>query len=139
MRRRGLDWARRHPRLTAGLGAVLLLALVGACGGQRPAAPPPPAPHTAPAPAAAETAPSTVPPASTVRAVPTAPVPTVPAPKLATGGKCSDYASQAEAQAALRRDPVRAGRLDDDRDGIACEGSPSPRDTAPVARPPTGR
>lgn len=57
------------------------------------------------------------------------------APAEPTGGKCADYATQAEAQAALRRDPVRAGRLDDDRDGIACESNPAPFDRAPVARP----
>lgn len=64
---------------------------------------------------------------------PSAPVQREPAGP--TGGKCADYASQAEAQAALRRDPVQAGRLDDDRDGIACESNPAPFDRAPVARP----
>ena len=57
------------------------------------------------------------------------------APAGPTGGKCADYASQAQAQAALRRDPVSAGRLDDDRDGIACESNPAPTDKAPVVRP----
>ncbi len=47
---------------------------------------------------------------------------------------CADYASQAEAQAALRADPRDPHHLDADRDGIACEKLPPPRDEVPVAR-----
>jgi hypothetical protein len=47
---------------------------------------------------------------------------------------CSDFASQADAQAVLRADPTDPNRLDADRDGIACETSPSPRDSVPVPR-----
>jgi micrococcal nuclease len=47
---------------------------------------------------------------------------------------CSAFASQAQAQAVLRADPRDPSRLDGDRDGIACESNPAPRDLAPVAR-----
>jgi hypothetical protein len=138
-------WPRRHPRLAAVVGGLALFALVGACQSGRAR----PAPVIAPvAPVvAAEAAPAPAPPAAPT-AVPVAPAPTavpsIPRPEFPTvaprptgpvGGKCADYASQAEAQAALRRDPVNAGRLDDDRDGVACESNRAPVDHAPVARP----
>ena len=41
---------------------------------------------------------------------------------------CSDYASQADAQAALRADPSDPNGLDADNDGIACESNPAPYD-----------
>ena len=47
---------------------------------------------------------------------------------------CADYAGQAAAQAAYRADPVGLARLDADRDGIACESRPAPRDTVRVPR-----
>ena len=48
---------------------------------------------------------------------------------------CSDFASQAEAQAVLRADPTDPNRLDRDRDGIACESNRAPYDRVPVPRP----
>ncbi|MGH2352284.1 MAG: excalibur calcium-binding domain-containing protein [Chloroflexota bacterium] len=48
---------------------------------------------------------------------------------------CSDFASQAEAQAVLRAGPADPNRLDPDRDGLACVGNRAPRDEAPVPRP----
>jgi LPXTG-motif cell wall-anchored protein len=45
---------------------------------------------------------------------------------------CSDYASQAAAQAALRADPSDPNGLDGDGDGIACESNPAPFDRTPV-------
>lgn len=47
---------------------------------------------------------------------------------------CSDFRSQAEAQAVLRADPRDPNRLDGDRDGVACENSPPPKDLTPVPR-----
>lgn len=47
---------------------------------------------------------------------------------------CSDFASQAQAQAVLRADPRDPNRLDSDRDGIACESNASPYDRARVPR-----
>lgn len=47
---------------------------------------------------------------------------------------CPDFASQADAQAVLRADPSDPNRLDADKDGIACERNPLPRDLEPVAR-----
>jgi hypothetical protein len=48
---------------------------------------------------------------------------------------CADLSSQAEAQAILRADPTDPNVIDNDRDGIACESNPTPRDTRRVARP----
>ena len=71
-----------------------------------------------------------------------APVPVVPAGFDATkytgqGDRynCSAFTTQAEAQAVLRADPRDPNKLDGDRDGIACESNPGPRDLAPVSRP----
>jgi hypothetical protein len=47
---------------------------------------------------------------------------------------CGDFASQADAQAVLRADPSDPNRLDADRDGVACETRPAPRDLEPVER-----
>lgn len=47
---------------------------------------------------------------------------------------CSDFASQADAQAVLSLDPSDPNELDGDRDGIACPDLPAPRNLAPVAR-----
>jgi hypothetical protein len=47
---------------------------------------------------------------------------------------CSDFKSQADAQAVLRADPSDPNRLDTDRDGIACESNPDPRDLVKVPR-----
>ena len=48
---------------------------------------------------------------------------------------CSDFATQAQAQAVLRADPTDPNRLDGDGDGIACEWTPCPCDRTPVPRP----
>jgi LPXTG-motif cell wall-anchored protein len=46
---------------------------------------------------------------------------------------CSDFASQAAAQAHLRADPSDPDGLDgSDNDGIACESNPAPFDRTPV-------
>jgi len=47
---------------------------------------------------------------------------------------CTDFASQAQAQSVLRADPSDPNVLDGNRDGIACEGNPAPRDLTPVPR-----
>jgi len=47
---------------------------------------------------------------------------------------CSDFPSQAAAQAHLRADPSDPDRLDADHDGIACESNPAPKDLTPVVR-----
>lgn len=47
---------------------------------------------------------------------------------------CADFGSQAAAQAYLRANPNDPLGLDRDRDGIACESNPAPRDTAKVPR-----
>ncbi|MEE8290789.1 MAG: excalibur calcium-binding domain-containing protein [Candidatus Tectomicrobia bacterium] len=41
---------------------------------------------------------------------------------------CSDFTSQAQAQAVLRADPTDPNRLDGDKDGMACEGNRGPYD-----------
>jgi endonuclease YncB( thermonuclease family) len=48
---------------------------------------------------------------------------------------CSDFTNQADAQAVLRADPSDPNGLDTDRDGIACETRPAPKDLTSVARP----
>lgn len=57
-----------------------------------------------------------------------------PAPAPARDLNCSDFASQAAAQAELRRDPSDPNGLDTDRDGIACESNRAPFDRTPVPR-----
>jgi micrococcal nuclease len=47
---------------------------------------------------------------------------------------CSDFASQADAQAVLRADPSDPNQLDGDRDGVACERNRPPQDLVPVPR-----
>jgi hypothetical protein len=47
---------------------------------------------------------------------------------------CLDAGTQANAQAILRADPSDPLQLDSDRNGIACEINPAPRDSAPVRR-----
>jgi micrococcal nuclease len=47
---------------------------------------------------------------------------------------CPAFASQADAQAVLRADPRDPNGLDGDRDGIACESNPAPRDVVRVGR-----
>jgi hypothetical protein len=47
---------------------------------------------------------------------------------------CRDFSSQAAAQAILRQDATDPNRLDPDRDGIACESNPAPKDLVPVTR-----
>lgn len=47
---------------------------------------------------------------------------------------CADFASQARAQAVLRADPGDPNQLDTDKNGIACESNPAPKDLAPVPR-----
>jgi hypothetical protein len=45
---------------------------------------------------------------------------------------CSDFKSQAAAQANLRANPSDPNRLDADHDGIACENNRAPFDRRPV-------
>jgi hypothetical protein len=77
---------------------------------------------------------------SAVNATATAyrPPPSVtPLPSRPSSGgdkSCSDFSSQAAAQAELRRDPSDPHRLDTDKDGIACESNRAPRDTRRVPR-----
>ena len=47
---------------------------------------------------------------------------------------CVDFPNQAAAQAYLRMYPDDPSKLDGDRNGIACEGSPGPFDRTPVPR-----
>ena len=81
-------------------------------------------------------------------AAPTSPIPT-PAPASPNTfdpgsyvGKgdwfnCSAFRNQAQAQAVLRADPSDPNNLDTDRDGIACEALPEPKDLSRVQRPAT--
>ena len=83
--------------------------------------PPPPPPASAPAPGA----------------VPPPPATFDPTGYIGQGDRydCSDFRSQAEAQAVLRADPSDPNRLDQgDPPGIACEGNPAPYDRVPVPR-----
>lgn len=48
---------------------------------------------------------------------------------------CKHFSSQARAQAVLRADARDPNKLDRDRDGIACEDNPAPRDEVKVKRP----
>ena len=48
---------------------------------------------------------------------------------------CSDFVSQAAAQARLREDPTDPDRIDADGDGLACENNPGPYDYDPVPNP----
>lgn len=48
---------------------------------------------------------------------------------------CSDFATQAAAQAVLRADPHDPNVLDGDNDGVACEHLPCPCDREPVPPP----
>jgi hypothetical protein len=79
------------------------------------------------------------------------PVGSSPHGKYVVDGKdqygCTNFASQAEAQAVLRLAPKDPNNLDSNRNGIACDGSeafmdgvtaglmPQPFDTTPVPRP----
>jgi hypothetical protein len=58
------------------------------------------------------------------------------APYLGQGDafNCSDFVSQADAQAVLRADPTDPNRLDADKDGVACESRPAPKDLVAVPR-----
>lgn len=47
---------------------------------------------------------------------------------------CSDFASQAEAQAHYRLNPSDPDKLDTDSDGIACESNPVPKDLVRVTQ-----
>lgn len=47
---------------------------------------------------------------------------------------CDAFANQAQAQAVLRADPSDPNQLDTDRDGVACESNPAPRDLNRVPR-----
>jgi hypothetical protein len=80
------------------------------------------------------TRPQTNPPASTAR--PTTASGFDPNQYVGQGDRynCADFASQARAQAVLRAAPSDPNRLDTDRDGIACESNPSPKDLVKVPR-----
>lgn len=122
-----------------------------------PAPTPTPAPSAAPTPAPSATpaltaAPSPLPtPSPSPSAAPTpppAPSPSPsPSPSPAPSGfnpnaytgqgdkyNCGDFASQAQAQAVLRADPRDPNKLDTNKDGIACESNPAPKDLTPVPR-----
>jgi micrococcal nuclease len=88
-----------------------------------PAAPAPPPPAAPASPAAAPSAPGLRPGFN-------------PAQYVNQGDRynCGDFQTQAEAQAVLRANPSDPNRLDADRDGIACETRPAPRDTVRVPR-----
>jgi hypothetical protein len=47
---------------------------------------------------------------------------------------CNDFASQAQAQAVLRADPKDPNHLDPEKNGIACENRPEPKDLNKVPR-----
>jgi hypothetical protein len=79
--------------------------------------------------------------APTVAVAPIATKPTAasvvaPAANTAPGDiyNCSDFPSQAAAQAYLRQYPSDPSRLDADNDGIACESNKAPFDKTPVKR-----
>jgi hypothetical protein len=62
-----------------------------------------------------------------------------PTPYIGQGDRynCSDFKSQAEAQAVLRADPTDPNKLDSDTAGVrgvACEANSAPFDLTPVAR-----
>ena len=93
---------------------------------------PPPIPSPSPQPRRSPTV---------ARAEPT-PTPALPAgfdPERYLGQgnaySCTDFGSQAEAQAVLRADPSDPNQLDLRRDGLACGNNPPPRDTRRVPRP----
>ncbi len=73
------------------------------------------------------------------QAAPPAPAPKPAAPVAKPSAAfvdldCKDFPSQAAAQAELRHDPSDPHGLDADKDGIACERNPLPRDLEPVVR-----
>ncbi len=102
-----------------------------------PSASPTPAPSATPSPSPS---PTPAPGASPTPAPGTSPTPAPPAfdPSRYIGQgdryNCADFASQARAQAVLRADPRDPNKLDTDKDGIACEANPAPRDLNPVPR-----
>lgn len=56
----------------------------------------------------------------------------IPGTPIVEAVNCSDFASQAAAQAYLRANPSDPDGLDGNDDGIACESLPAPRDEVPV-------
>ncbi len=110
-----------------------------------PSASPTPMPSASPSPSANPSQPPIPSPSPSATPTPS-PSPT-PSPTPATPAfdptryigqgdryNCADFASQAQAQAVLRADPRDPNKLDSDRDGIACESNPAPRDLNPVPR-----
>jgi hypothetical protein len=91
-----------------------------------------PAPRVAAPPRAP--APPIAPSATPSSGVASARQPQPPAQRSAVDRACSEFASQADAQAWLRSDPRDLSGLDTDRNGIACENLPPPRDTVRVPR-----
>ena len=115
-----------------------------------PSAAPTPTPSATPSPSAAPSqAPTPSPSPSAAPTPPPSPSPLPsPSPSPAPSGfnpnaytgqgdkyNCGDFASQAQAQAVLRADPTDPNKLDTNRDGIACESNPAPKDLTPVQRP----
>jgi hypothetical protein len=115
-----------------------------------PSAAPTPAPSATPTPTAAPSpSPTPSPSPSAAPTPPPAPSPSPsPSPSPAPSGfnpnaytgqgdkyNCGDFASQAQAQAVLRADPRDPNKLDTNKDGIACESNPAPKDLTPVPRP----
>jgi hypothetical protein len=99
-------------------------------------------------PAAPRASPAESPPASPAGGFGATSAPPSPSPSLLPVGfdprsylgqgnayDCADFVSQAEAQAVLRADPTDPNVIDLDRDGIACESRPAPRDARRVPRP----
>jgi hypothetical protein len=113
-------WEARFSLATAGLARGVLAPATGAAGSGSPAAPPP----------AATATPTAAPQGSIL------PSGFDPQQYIGKGDayNCNAFQSQAEAQAVLRADPRDPNRLDTDRDGIACENNPAPRDSTPVPR-----
>ena len=121
-----------------GIACEALAHAAGVPGVQAPAPPPAQAPTAQPAaqPTAAPqpTATATPRPAQTATAAPSSGFDARNYIGQGDRYNCSDFASQADAQAVLRADPRDPNRLDTDRDGIACESNRAPFDQNPVPR-----
>lgn len=101
-------------------------------------------------PSAIPTSTPTAPPTATPTVVPPTALPAKPAAPAAAPApagfnprdyidrgdafNCPNFRSQAEAQAVLRAAPSDPNRLDADKDGIACENNPVPKDLIRVPR-----
>lgn len=78
---------------------------------------------------------TSVPPPTSTPSVLTPSARSTPAPPTGGGSlNCSNFSSQASAQANLRANPSDPNGLDADNDGIACENNRAPFDRTPVQR-----